>query len=128
MLTEYARQALARTISKMHLAHDGTLPVVTLGHSVESAMAAAVQPTDQGSLFALDPNVAQTIVEKLAQLMEKSAARNYQSVVVCSAQIRGHFKKLVDRFIPNVTVLSYDEILANIDIQTFGTLELNNAN
>jgi flagellar biosynthesis protein FlhA len=128
LLTEYARQTLARTITKMHLAPDGTLPVVTLGPSVESAMAAAVQPTDQGSLFALDPNVAQNIVEKLAQLMEKSAARNYQAVVVCSAQIRGHFKKLVDRFIPNITVLSYDEILMNIEIHTFGTLELNDAN
>ncbi len=110
------------------MASDGTLPVVTLGPSVESAMAAAVQPTDQGSLFALDPNAAQNIVEKLARLMEKSAARNYQAVVVCSAQIRGHFKKLVDRFIPNITVLSYDEILMNIEIHTFGTLELNDAN
>ncbi len=128
LLTEYARQTLARTITKMHLAFDGTLPVVTLGPGVESAMAAAVQPTDQGSLFALDPNVAQNIVEKLARLIEKSAARNYQAVVVCSAQIRGHFKKLVDRFIPNITVLSYDEILMNIEIQTFGTLELNDAN
>ena len=128
LLTEYVRQALSRTISKMYIAHDGTLPVLTLGHSVESAVAAAVQPTDQGALFALDPNMAQNIVENLAQLMEKAAALNYQPVVVCSAQIRGQFKKLVDRFIPNVTVLSYDEILAHIEIQTFGTLELNNAN
>ena len=59
LLTEYVRQALARTISKMHLAHDGTLPVLTLDHSIESAMAAAVQPTDQGTLFALDPMIAQ---------------------------------------------------------------------
>jgi flagellar biosynthesis protein FlhA len=128
MLTEHVRQALARTISKMYIAHDGTLPVLTLGHSAEAAVAAAVQPTDQGSMFAPDPNVAQNIVEKLAQLMEKAAALNYQPVVVCSAQIRGYFKKLVDQFIPNITVLSYDEILAHIEIQTFGTLELNNAN
>jgi flagellar biosynthesis protein FlhA len=128
LLTEYARQSLARTISKLHLTHDGTLPVLTLDPSVESAMAAAVQPTDQGLLFALDPNVAQKIVNNLAQLLEKCASLNYQPVVVCSAQVRSHFKKLVDRFIPNVTVLSYDEILSNIDIQSLGTLELNDAN
>ncbi len=128
LLTEYVRQALARTISKMHITHDGTLPVLTLDHSVESAMAAAVQPTDQGTLFALDPNVAQKIVNNLAQTMEKCATLNYQPVVVCSAQVRGHFKKLVDRFIPNITVLSYDEILNNIEIQSLGTLELSDAN
>ena len=128
LLTEYVRHALVRTISKSHLAHDGTLPVLTLDHSVESAMAAAVQSTDQGTLFALDPNIAQKIVNNLAKSMEKCAALNYQPVIVCSGQVRGHFKKLVDRFIPNVTVLSYDEILNTIEIQSLGTLELSNAN
>jgi flagellar biosynthesis protein FlhA len=128
LLTEYVRHALARTISKMHLAHDGTLPVLTLDHSIESAVAAAAQPTDQGTQFALDPNVAQKIVNNLAQSIEKCAALNYQPVVVCSGQIRGHFKKLVDRFIPNITVLSYDEILNNIEIQSLGVLELSDAN
>jgi flagellar biosynthesis protein FlhA len=60
--------------------------------------------------------------------MEKWAASNYQPVVVCSAQVRGHFKKVVDRFIPNITVLSYDEIQNNIEIQSLGTLELSDAN
>ena len=128
LLTEYVRQALARTISKMHLTEEGTLSVLTLDHSIESAIAAALQPTDQGSLFALDPNVAQKIVNNLVQTLEKCSSLNSQPVVVCSAQIRGHFKKLVDRFIPNITVLSYDEILNNIDIHSLGTLELNDAN
>jgi flagellar biosynthesis protein FlhA len=128
LLTEHVRQALARTISKMHLTHEGALPVLTLDHSVESAMAAAVQPTDHGTLFALDPNVAQKIVNNLVQTMGKYTALNFQPVVVCSAHIRGHFKKLVDRFIPNITVLSYDEILNNIEIQSLGTLELSDAN
>ena len=112
----------------MHLAHDGTLPVLTLDHSIETAMAAAMQSTEQGTLFALDPSVAQKIVNNLAQSMEKSAALNYQPVVVCSANARGHFKKLVERFIPNITVLSYDEIVNNIEIQSLGTLELSDAN
>ncbi|MBW2428731.1 MAG: flagellar biosynthesis protein FlhA, partial [Deltaproteobacteria bacterium] len=128
LLTEYVRQALARTISKMHLTQEGTLPVLTLDHSVESLIAAAVQPMDQGSLFALDPNVAQKIINNLVQTLEKCSALNTQPVVVCSSQIRGHFKKLVDRFIPNIAVLSYDEILNNIEIHALGALELNDAN
>jgi len=67
-------------------------------------------------------------VNNLAKSMEKCAALNYQPVIVCSGQVRSHFKKLVDRFIPNVTVLSYDEILNTIEIQSLGTLELSNAN
>ena len=128
LLTEYVRQALARTISKMHLAHDGTLPVITLDHSIETAMAEAMQSTQQGTLFALDPDVAQKIVNRLALSMEKSASLNYQPVVLCSANVRGHFKKLVDPFMPNIAVLSYDEIVNNIETRSLGTLELSDAN
>ena len=128
LLTEYARQALARTISKMHQTRDGILPVLTLDHSVESTIVAAIQQTEQGSHFALDPNTAQKIVNNLAQVLEKSSALNYQPVIVCSAHIRGHFKKLIDQFIPNIAVLSYDEILSNVEIQSLGTLELSDAN
>ena len=128
MLTEYVRHALARTITKMHQSREGTLPVLTLDHSVESAIAAAIQQTDQGNLFALDPNIAQKIVNNLAQILEKSSSLNFQPVIVCSSQIRLHFKKLIDQFIPNVSVLSYDEILNNVEIQSIGTLELSDAN
>jgi flagellar biosynthesis protein FlhA len=128
LLTEYVRHALSRTITKMHQSHDGTLPVVTLDHNVESAIANAVQRTDQGSLFALDPNVAQKIVSNLARILEKSSSLNYQPIVVCSSQIRSYLNKLVNQVVPNVSVLSYDEILSNVEIQSLGTLELSDAN
>jgi flagellar biosynthesis protein FlhA len=128
LLTEYVRHALARTITKMHMTHEGTLPVITLDHSVESTIAAAIQQTEQGGFFALDPSIAQQIVNKLAKDLEKSSALNYQPVVVCSSQIRLHFKKLLDQFLPNVSVLSYDEILSNVEIQSLGTLELSDEN
>ncbi len=128
LLTEYVRQALARTLTKLHQNIDGILPVITLDHSVEAAVAAAIQSTEQGSHFALDPNTGQKIINNLVQVMEKASAMNYQPVLVCSANIRGHFKKLVDQFIPNIAVLSYDEILRNVEIQSLGTLELSDAN
>jgi flagellar biosynthesis protein FlhA len=128
LLTEYVRQALARTITKIHQNRDGIMPVITLDHSVESAIAAAIQQTEHGSHFALDPNLAQKIATNLVQVLEKSSGLNLQPVIVCSAQIRCHFKKLIDQFIPNISVLSYDEILSNVQIQSLGTLELNDAN
>ena len=128
LLTEYVRHGLARTISKLHQTPDGFIPVLTLGQSVESAIAAAVQKTDRGSLFVLDPNIAQKMIKNLSKILEKSSSKNYQPVIVCSAQIRLHFKRLVDQFIPNISVLSYDEVLNNVEIKTLGALELSDAN
>jgi flagellar biosynthesis protein FlhA len=127
LLTEYVRHGMARTITKLHQTADGFIPVLTLGHSVETALAAAIQPTERGNLFVLDPNVSQKIMNNLTQILEKLSSLSYQPVIVCSTQIRFHFKKLVDSFIPNMSVLSYDEVLSNVEIQSLGTLELSNA-
>ena len=127
ILSERVRHALARTITKMHLTSEGKIAAVTVGHTVETVIAEALQQTDQGSFLSLDPLLAQQLMNNLARSLEKMAAGNHQPIVMCSAQIRPHFKMLVDRFMPHVVVLSYDEILSNIEIQSIDMLELDHA-
>ena len=63
-------------------------------------------------------------MRRLSEQIEKFASLNLQPIVLCSAQLRMHFKRLVDRFIPNLTILSYDEIMPNVKIQSIGIVEL----
>ena len=127
ILSERVRHALARTITKMHRTGEGKIAAVTVGHTVETVIAEALQQTDQGSFLSLDPLLAQQLMNNLARSLEKMAAVKHQPIVMCSAQIRPHFKMLVDRFMPHVVVLSYDEILSNIEIQSIDMLELDHA-
>ncbi len=127
ILTERVRHALARTITQMYLTSEGKIAAITLGHTVESTIAEALQQSDQGSFLSLDPMIAQKLMNNLARRLEKMTAADYQPIVMCSAQIRPHFKMLVDRFMPHVVVLSYDEILSNIEIQSIDMLELDHA-
>jgi flagellar biosynthesis protein FlhA len=127
LLTEYVRHGMARTITNLYKTTDGYVPVITLGHSVETAIVKAIEKTDRGHLFVLDPNIAQKIIKSLTQKIEKFASSSIQPVLVCSSQIRFHFKRLIDQFVPNISVLSYEEILNTVEIQSLGTLELSNA-
>ena len=127
ILTEHVRHALARTITKMHLTPEGTIGAITLGHSLETAISGALQQTEHGAFLSLDPKIAQQMMNHLAAGLEKLSSLDHQPVVMCSSQIRSHVKRLVDRFIPRVTVLSYDEILSNVEIQSLDVLELNDA-
>ncbi|MBT8368455.1 MAG: flagellar biosynthesis protein FlhA, partial [Deltaproteobacteria bacterium] len=127
ILTEHVRHALARTITKMHLTPEGIIGAITLGHSLETAISGALQQTEHGVFLSLDPNIAQQMMNNLAASVEKLSALDYQPVVMCSSQIRLHVKRLVDRFMPRVMVLSYDEILSNVEIQSLDVLELNDA-
>jgi flagellar biosynthesis protein FlhA len=127
ILSEHVRHALARTITNMHLTSEGHIAAITLGHSLESTISGALQQTDQGSFLSLDPSVAQQMMNNLAAILEKMSSLNYQPVVMCSAQIRYHVKRLIERFMPQIVVLSYDEILSKVEIRSLDMLELNNA-
>lgn len=124
ILTEHVRQALHRTITHQYLTPENELMVVTLGHPLERRVAEAIERTDQGEFLSIDPQLAQLAMKNLAKALEKFGPLNLQPVVLCSAQIRMHFKKLVDRFMPNISVLSYDEIVPNVKIQSIGVVEL----
>lgn len=128
ILTEYVRQSLGRTITKLYQAPEGDIPVITLDQGIERSVAEAIQQTDHGSFLPLEPNLAQTIIANLSQKIENLSQLNKQPVVLCSPQIRPHFKKLVERFIPNLAVLSYNEITDNAKIQSIGTVTVEHAN
>jgi len=127
ILTEKVRQSLARTITKRYLSAEGFIPAITLSPSVESSISDAVQKSDHGAVLALDPVAAQKMINNLAVKLEKVTALNYPPIVICSSQIRMHFKRLIKRFLPNVTVLSYDEIMSTVEIKSLGTVEISDA-
>ena len=126
-LTEYLRHCLARTLTKMHQAPDGSLSVITLGHAIETALAESLQKGDHGRVLALDPKTAHRIMSSLARQIERCTARNLQPVVLCSAPVRLAFKRLADRFVPNLFVLSYEEILTTVEVRPVGNVELTDA-
>ena len=126
-LTEHVRHGLARTLTKAHLAADGSLSVITLSHAVESALAEALQKGEHGRVLALDPATVNRMMNSLARQIERCAARSVQPVVLCSSAVRLPFKKLAERFIPHLCVLSYDEILSTVEIRSLSSVELSDA-
>jgi flagellar biosynthesis protein FlhA len=126
LLSEYVRQGLSRTITRQYLNQQGELMVVNLSHALERRISEAVKRSDQGEYLAIDPQLAQRAMQRLAETLEKFGPLNLQPIVLCGSNLRLHLKKLVDRFIPNLVVLSYDEIMPNIKIQSIGVVELKN--
>ena len=127
-LTEYVRQALSRTICRRFQRDDGSLAVLTLGPEVETAIGESLQQTAHGTFLALDPTRAQKIVEAISGHLAAFEAHHSQPAILCPAHVRGHFKRLLDRFVPDVAVLSYDEIVGTINIHPLGTVKVADAN
>lgn len=121
-LTEFVRQGLGRYIIEQYKQDDNTLYVLTLDREVEEKIADAIQPSDQGGYLAIEPAAAQRILNALRGGVDRFSAGGSQAAVITSPAIRRHFKKLTERFFPNLVVLSHNEIPPNIKIQALGAV------
>jgi flagellar biosynthesis protein FlhA len=127
ILTEHVRTALARTITKKLVGPDGQLTLITLDRNIEETIAAGIIQTDQGQQLSVDPEFVRAFIAQLNQQAMDMGRESSTAVVLCSPLIRTHLKSLVDRFIPNITVLSHNEITANVTVRSFGTVRLSYA-
>ncbi len=125
MLTEFVRQTLGRFIVEQYKKDDDTLCLLSLDRSVEEAVIDGVQTSDQGTFLAIEPATAQHILFKLRSEMDKFNQTGTNPLVIASPSIRRHVKKLTERFMPNLAVLSHNEIPPNIKIQSLGMVTLN---
>jgi len=124
ILTEYVRQRLARSIVKQYETPEGVLPLITIDQKIEDILRDAIQKADHGSYLSLEPNLAQKILMAINQTLERMAQANHQPIILCSPTIRRHLKKLLDRFLPQVVVLSHNELTTQAKIQSLGTVNL----
>jgi len=127
ILTEYVRQKVGRSIIKPYETGEGVLPIIAVDQKVEDLLRDKIQRGDQGSYLSLEPNLAQKILMSINHTLERMAHLNYQPVILCSPMIRRHLKKLLERFLPQVVVLSHSELTSQVKIQSLGTVSLSHA-
>jgi flagellar biosynthesis protein FlhA len=123
-LTEYVRQALYRTITERIKGSQGDVPLFTLDRSLEETVARSIIHTDHGTQLNLDPKVTQTILASLNEKIEEATSQGEKMVILCSPVIRRHFKKLTEKFIPNMIVVSHNELSPDVNIRSLGTVRL----
>jgi flagellar biosynthesis protein FlhA len=124
VLTEYVRQALGRAISNQYREEDGILYVATLGPEAEQRLAAAVTTSDQGLMVHLDPELGQRLLNRLATAMEQMAQSGHQPVLICSSRVRLPLSRFVQRSLPQLSVLSYSEVPAGIEVYACSMVEV----
>lgn len=123
MLTEYVRQRLKRTITRKYT--DGSsIKVISLDQGIENTILSSAKKSEHGTYLAIEPQVVQKIVEGVSEQIEKVKDLIHQPIILTSPIVRIYFKRLLDQFLPNLTVLSFNEIDTNIQIQAIGMIQI----
>ena len=126
-LTEQVRQALVRTISNLYQSPDGNMYVIALDQKLEKLLTDSFNATNKERIISIEPDIIQKMIKSLAISIEKFSNMSQQPVVLCSPHIRNYFKKLTEQFVPDLVVLSFNEILNHINIKSLGTVGISNA-
>ncbi|SHG57745.1 flagellar biosynthesis protein FlhA [Thermosyntropha lipolytica DSM 11003] len=120
ILTEYVRQALKRQILRQYVDENGVLKVLTLDPALEEKMRESLQQSDLGSYLALEPELAQKLIDELNRHYQDMMRHGLNPVLICAPILRIYFKRMLERFINNFTVLSYNEIDNSVNIEVVG--------
>ncbi len=123
-LTELARESLYRTITEKVKSDQGDIPLFTLDRGIEESLAQNIIQTEKGQELSLDPKITQTILASLNERIEEATEMGEKMIVLCSPVVRRHFKRLTEKFIPNLIVVSHNELSPEINIRSLGTVRM----
>ncbi len=124
VLTEAARQALARSITRQYQGADGTIAVVTLDPRLDRKLTDLVSTTSQGATWSIDQGQLQKLLGSLKQSAERVMIKGQQPVILCSPTLRRHLRRQTERYLTTVPVLSIAEVDPTARIKAFETVRI----
>jgi len=124
LLTESVRKQLSRSITAKYTSEEGAVSVMTFDSKLEELVANALLQTEQGVQLVMDPQSASKMISNIAQQIENHPEIASQPILLTSPTVRRHIFKLVSRFIPQLIVLSHNEVSADVKVQSVASVSL----
>ena len=127
VLVEYVRTALARTICDQYRAESGTLACITFDPKIEESIGAHLEVSEHGTLWAMPPNLQTKIVQAVKSEVDRvlPSLEGRAAVILCAPRVRLWVRRMLEASLPHVAVLSYNEIVRGVQVESRGMVVLN---
>jgi flagellar biosynthesis protein FlhA len=125
VLTEFVRNALARTICKQYVDESDRLWCLTLDPGLEELINGHLERSERGTTNTMPPQTAQQIVQKVAEKANELTQTGRSAVLLCSPQIRGPLRRMIESALPAVAVLAYNEVVSDVAVEAVAMAGLN---
>jgi flagellar biosynthesis protein FlhA len=124
VLTEYVRNALARTICKQYVDDHDRIWCLTLDPALEDLINGNID-RERGSVNTMPPQTAQAIVKQIAEKANELTQTGRTAVLLCSPQIRSAVRRMIEAGLPQIAVLAYNEIAPEVTVEAVAIVGLN---
>jgi flagellar biosynthesis protein FlhA len=122
LLTEYVRHRLARTICTRYRDADRRLFVLTLDPALEDRIRAGFEHNERGLFIRMSPQAIEVTCRLIAKDLDKLVRGNHPPVLLVSPQIRAALKQMTSPHLPQLVILSYNEITRDTQIESIGLI------
>ncbi len=125
VLTEYVRHSLGDTISNLYKDSNGVIHAVTLGDEFERQITNALQKQKESiQTLGLSPEHLVVLNNNMKSFISKFRSMGYAPIIITAATIRPYLFRLLNTSFPELIVLSYTELPANVEIEFLGRVEV----
>jgi flagellar biosynthesis protein FlhA len=125
VLTEYARNALARTICNQYVDDQDKLHCLTLDPALEELINGHLDRGERGTTNTMPPATAQQVVSLVAAKAADLTVAGRSAVVLCGPQVRSAVRRMVEASLPHVAVLAYNEVVPEVSVDAVGMVGMN---
>ena len=125
VLTEYVRNALARSICKQYVDETDRIWCVTLDPTLEDLINGHIERSERGVSNTMPPKTAQQIVSSIAARVGELTQTGRQAVILCSPQVRVSLRRMIESSLPHVAVLAYNEVVPEVSVEAVAMVGLN---
>jgi flagellar biosynthesis protein FlhA len=120
LLAEYVRHRLARQICTRYRNAEGELYVVAFDPALEDRIRAGFDHTERGLFIRLSPQSVESTCRLISTEINKLTTRSHTPIVLVSPQIRAAVKRLTENHLPQLVVMSFNEVTRDTKIVTLG--------
>jgi flagellar biosynthesis protein FlhA len=123
-LTDHVRERLAPLICQQLADPKGEIHVLTFDPAVEQSLASAIRSNEERATLVLEPRFAEQVLRRIAEEAERMSRGNHRPVLLCAPNLRRHIRRFTERLVPQLSVLSLNEVSTHISLRAFAVVKV----
>ena len=123
-LSEQVRRRLGVYFVSDYESEPGVVKALTLDPRLEQMLMQKVQRNQFDVGLVIDPQSAQHLLNELTQRMTEMSEKGLATVIITTSELRLAFRRFFEPSLTKLSVLSYQELPAQTEIQNFGIIAM----
>jgi len=119
-IVEKIRERLSIRICERYLDDEEQLSVITMTPQLELILKKIINNDNEDNK--VEPHVVENVLQQLITQCDNLISKGVEPVLLCSGQIRAPLRKITERIVPKLAVISAQEINGIKNVKTIGKL------